>query len=85
MQPAMRECWRAYTRRRELDRVASETLLHRAVSFAGVGLLSIAYTAARRSTDLGSNLILHLQLAMNILTRPGEAAVQLLGVADGGG
>jgi aminoglycoside phosphotransferase (APT) family kinase protein len=84
MQPAMRACWQAYTRRRGLDDGSSAALLLRTASFAAVGLVASAYGAAQMSTDLDSNLILHLQLAMNMLARPGDAAVHLLGVGVAG-
>jgi hypothetical protein len=83
MQPALRACWRAYTTRLGLDDASSASLLLRAVSFAGAGLVVTAYAAAQMSTHLDSNLILHLQLAMNILARPSEAAERLLGFAAG--
>ena len=83
MQPALRACWLAYTMRLGLDDASSASLLLRAVSFAGAGLVVTAYAAAQMLTDLDTNLILHLQLAANILARPSEAAEQLLGFGAG--
>lgn len=81
MQPALRACWLAYTKRLGLDDASSASLLLRAVSFAGAGLVVTAYAAAQMLADLDTNLILHLQLAANILARPSEAAAHLLGFA----
>jgi hypothetical protein len=83
MQPALRACWRAYTTRLGLDDASSGPLLLRSVSFAGAALVATAYSAAQMSAAVDSNLILHLQLAMNVLARPGEAAERLFGLGVG--
>jgi Phosphotransferase enzyme family len=81
MQPALRAFWRAYATRRGLKDTSAASLLVRAVSFAGAGLVANAYGAARALGSLDSNLISHLQLAMNMMSRPHDAAVYLLGIA----
>ncbi|MDQ6776943.1 MAG: hypothetical protein M3071_12175, partial [Actinomycetota bacterium] len=52
----------------------------RAVQLAGARLVQTAYEAAQMMQALTSSLVLHLQLALNILERPGEAATRLLGL-----
>lgn len=81
MQPALRACWRAYTARLGLDQARANRWLLHATELAGARLLQTAYEAAQMATWLSSGLVLHLQLSLNILQRPREAAVQLLGIA----
>lgn len=74
MQPALRACWSAYA-----AKCAGETQ-ERAVRYAAARLVQTAFEAAQMSDQLTSGLVLHLQLALNMLTRPREAAVHLLGL-----
>ncbi len=80
MHPALAACWQAYRKRAGLAEPESGERLRRAVSFAAARLISTAFEAAQMSARLDSSLILHLQLAVNILERPREAAVHLLGL-----
>lgn len=80
MKPALSACWKAYRKRLGLEEKTSTEWLLRAVSFAGARLIVTAFEAAQMSTYLDSSLMLHLQLALNILDRPREAAVHLLGL-----
>ena len=80
MKPALSACWTAYVDERALGtREASEDLLH-AVEMAGARLVQTAFEAAQMMQQLTSSLVLHLQLALNILQRPEQAATQLLGL-----
>jgi aminoglycoside phosphotransferase (APT) family kinase protein len=81
MQPAMADCWSAYRRRADLDRPGGAQWLSAAVSYAGARLVQTAFEAAQVATHLDSSMVLHLQLASNILSRPREAAVHLLGIS----
>ena len=74
MQPAMRACWEAYA-----AKLGAETR-ERAVRYAAARLVQTAFEAAQMSDQLTSGLVLHLQLALNMLKRPHEAAVHLLGL-----
>lgn len=81
MQPAMANCWSAYRKRAGLDRPAGTQWLSAAVSYAGARLVQTAFEVAQVATHLDSSMVLHLQLASNILGRPREAAVHLLGIS----
>jgi hypothetical protein len=81
MQPALRAYWSAYAKGMELgDREASEWLL-RSVSYAGARLVQTGFEQMQFSTRLTGNLVCLLQLSLNIMQRPYEAAVQLLGLS----
>ena len=79
MQPAMADCWSAYRRRADLDQ-ADAQWLSAVVSFAAARLVQTAFEAAQTASHLDSGMVLHLQLASNMLSRPLEAAVHLLGI-----
>lgn len=85
MQPAIADCWSAYRKRAGIDRSRANEWLLAAVSYAGARLVQTAFEAAQIATHLDSSMALHLQLASNILGRPREAAVHLLGIAMGPG
>jgi hypothetical protein len=80
MQGAIISCWRAYARQLHADHNFEHQLLLRAVQFAGARLLQTAFEATQATEQLTGNLALHAQLSQNILDRPGEAAVHLLGI-----
>jgi aminoglycoside phosphotransferase (APT) family kinase protein len=80
MQPAVADCWSAYRKRADLNRPRGAEWLSAAVSYAGARLVQTAFEAAQVATHLDSSMVLHLQLASNILSRPMEAAVHLLGI-----
>jgi hypothetical protein len=83
MQAAMASCWAAYRKRANLDGPGGTQWLLAAVSYAGARLIQTAFEAAQVATHLDSSMVLHLQLASNILGRPREAAVHLLGLPVG--
>jgi aminoglycoside phosphotransferase (APT) family kinase protein len=85
MQPAMADCWSAYRKRAGLGQPGAARWLSAAVSYAGARLVQTAFEAAQVATQLDSSMVLHLQLASNILVRPREAAVHLLGIPMGAG
>jgi Ser/Thr protein kinase RdoA (MazF antagonist) len=80
MKPALTACWTAYVEARELCAESAADLLLRTVEFAGLRLVQTAFEAAQMMHQLTSSLVLHLQLALNVLQRPEEAAAQLLGL-----
>ena len=79
MQPAIRSFWRSYVRRMELDSRASDWLM-RAVKYSAARLLETAYTQMQSSVQVTSHALCLLQLSLNMLQRPHEASVHLLGI-----
>ncbi|MEA2139197.1 MAG: hypothetical protein QOG56_2347 [Solirubrobacteraceae bacterium] len=84
MQPAMSACWHAYAGELDLTGADVEERLERTVRYAASRLVQTAFEAAQMSDQLTSPLVLHLQLALNMLKRPREAAVHLLGLPAAG-
>ncbi len=80
MQPAMRRCWAAYTEARGGRMRDASRQLVRAVQLAAVRLVQTAFEATQGSERLTSTVALHLQMSHNMLRRPQEAAVHLLGI-----
>ena len=80
MQPALCAFWRAYAARRGLTDSAADERLVLSVRYAAARLVQTAFEAAQMSDALTSSLVLHLQLALNMLQRPHEAVVHLLGL-----
>jgi Phosphotransferase enzyme family len=83
MQPAMADCWLAYQKQADLGLPGKTGWLLAAVSYAGARLVQTAFEAAQTATHLDSSMVLHLQLALNILSRPREAAAHLMGITIG--
>jgi aminoglycoside phosphotransferase (APT) family kinase protein len=81
MKPALATCWRAYTAARGVGGDEPAALLSRSVELAGARLLQTAFEAAQLQLQVTSTLVLHLQLAHNLLERPSEAATRLMGIA----
>jgi hypothetical protein len=80
MQPAIAAYWSAYTRGMALDASSSREWLVRAVRYAALRLIQTGYEQLQGSTRLSGNVVAMLQLSLNILQRPREAAVHLLGL-----
>ncbi|MGZ6604201.1 MAG: aminoglycoside phosphotransferase family protein [Solirubrobacteraceae bacterium] len=80
MKPALAACWIAYADARGLAPGSAADELVRAVRFAGARLVQTAYEAAQMMQRLTSAIVLHLQLALNILERAEEATTMLLGI-----
>jgi aminoglycoside phosphotransferase (APT) family kinase protein len=76
IQPSLRAFWIAYlmTTREH----AEACRLRRAVRFAAVRLLQAAVEQARDTSELRAHTILTLQLAVNLLRRPTDAAERVL-------
>lgn len=83
MQPAMAACWSAYRKHARLEACKSAPWLLTAASYAAARLIQTAFEAAQSATQLDSSMVLHLQLASNILSRPREAVAHLLGLPIG--
>lgn len=80
MQPALRSFWASYTRQMDLDASIADQWLLRAVRYGAARLVQTAFEQMQRSTQLTGNIICILQLSLNMLRRPHEAAVLLLGI-----
>jgi hypothetical protein len=78
MQPAIREFWRAYVT--ASGEHAKHRPLVRAVRFAGVRLLQAAVERADRASELRARTVAVMQLGLNVLQRPADAAGRLLGL-----
>lgn len=80
MRPAIRAFWLEYAAKSGTPADQLDVLLLRSVRYAGARLLQTAYEQGQVSALLTSNIIVLLQLALNILQRPADAALQLLGI-----
>lgn len=80
MQPALRSFWASYVRQMDLDASIADQWLLRAVRYGAVRLVQTAFEQMQRSTQLTGNIICTLQLSLNMMRRPHEAAVLLLGI-----
>jgi hypothetical protein len=80
IQPAIRACWQEYARELDLPPASAIGWLLQTVRFAAARLVLTAFETAQASTQLTGPLLLHLQLAYNMLERPHESAVHLLGI-----
>jgi len=80
MHGAIRTFWTTYVTRMGLGRTETADELNRAVKFAAARLVQTAYEQARAASDLTGNLLCLLQVSLNMLQRPDEAALHLLGI-----
>jgi Ser/Thr protein kinase RdoA (MazF antagonist) len=75
MKDAIRACWSSYA---NAIGGAPPGALRRTVAYAGARLVQTAFEASQHVQQLTSPVVLHLQLAANMLRRPDAAATQLL-------
>ncbi len=80
MQPALRTFWRVYCQRMKIPSADVGDWLVRATSFAAVRLVQTAFEHLQAEAEPTASTVLLLQLCSNIVARPLEAAVQLLGL-----
>jgi len=80
MQPALRACWHAYVRRMRLGPADADRWLIRATMYTAARLLQTAFEHLQMATQLNGNIVCHVQLGLNILRQPHEAAARLLGI-----
>jgi thiamine kinase-like enzyme len=80
LQPAIRTFWQSYVQNLELnDHDLGEWLL-RATKYTAVKLMQTGFEQMQFATQLTGNIICLLQVCLNILMRPQEACVHLLGL-----
>ena len=80
VQPCARRFWRRYALSMGLETRKSEESLLRAVKYCGARLLHMAFEMTYESRSLAADVIALLQVGLNILLQPEEAAVRLLGI-----
>lgn len=80
MRPALRSFWNAYIQYRKIEPEALTNRLQRATGYAGARLVQSAFEELQTETKISNKAICLLQLGANIMARPAEAAVQLLGL-----
>lgn len=80
MQAGMRSSWHAYVGQLGLDGLTANRWLLRTVRFAAARLLQAAVEASQMTDRLTGSSVLHAQLSLNMLERPRETAVHLLGI-----
>jgi hypothetical protein len=76
----LRRFWQAYVAAAGLDAVTARAWLSRAVRYGAVRLIQTAFEQSQPAALLTANAVAFLQLSFNILQRPEEAAVHLLGI-----
>lgn len=79
-QPSIQSFWQAYIQGMQFDRNTAETCLSLAVQYGAARLLQAAYEQAQFSTEPTSTAVSLIQVSMNMLSRPREAAAYLLGI-----
>jgi hypothetical protein len=80
IQPAIRAFWHAYVRRMGFDVTTLHHRLTRAVRYCAARLIQTCYESSQTTAHLMGTTQCMLQLSLNILQRPLEATIHLLGI-----
>jgi aminoglycoside phosphotransferase (APT) family kinase protein len=80
MHPAIRQFWRCYARARAVEGPVRQEFFERAMRYAGARLLQHAFEEVQHETRMSATVVYLLQLGLNVLQRPLDAAVLLLGL-----
>jgi hypothetical protein len=80
IQPAIQAFWHAYVRRMGFDANTSHRRLTRSVRYGAARLIQTCYESSQTQTQLMGTTRCMLQLSLNVLQRPLEASVHLLGI-----
>jgi thiamine kinase-like enzyme len=80
MQPAIRSFWESYVRHMNFDCSTADQWLNRSVRYAAARLVQTAFEQMQRSSQVTGNVAYSLQLSLNMLRRPRETSVLLLGI-----
>jgi thiamine kinase-like enzyme len=83
MQPAIHSAWRAYADRMELSPATATHWLLRVVRYMAARLIQMAFEHAQTAASLTGHIAGLMQLSFNILRRPEQALVHLLGIPLG--
>jgi phosphotransferase family enzyme len=78
MRPAIQAFWRSYVATRGLDREEERPLLERSVEYAAARMIQTAYEWMHESATMTTNNLCFLQVSLNVLTNPADAARDLL-------
>lgn len=81
MQPAMSQFWLSYVWHMGLDVATAYRWLVRSVQYAAARLIQATFEEGQALAQLTSNAIYSLQLSLNMLQRPLEGAIHLLGIS----
>jgi aminoglycoside phosphotransferase (APT) family kinase protein len=81
IQPAMRCFWQAYARRMGMAGETAARFLVRSTEYAAARLLQTAFEQSQGAIQATRNTLGFVQLSFNILQRPLEAVVHLLGIS----
>ena len=81
LQPAIASFWRAYADGWGWDPATEDERLLRSVRYAGVRLVQTAFEHLQGASALTAPSVCLLQLSLNTLKRPREAATRLLGLS----
>jgi len=80
VQPALGVLWQAYVREMELGATGAGERLMRSTRYAGLKLIQSGFEQMQGVSQWTMIAICHLQLGLNMLQRPQEAAVTLLSI-----
>jgi aminoglycoside phosphotransferase (APT) family kinase protein len=84
MQPAIRAFWQSYRQAALRDAQEAYEFLLRSVKYAAVRLIQTSMEQMQPSVQLTGNVVCVMQVAFNILQRPHDAIVHLLGLPIAG-
>jgi thiamine kinase-like enzyme len=84
MHPALHAFWSSYKEQMQLDGPTEQQWQTRSVRYAAARLLQTAFEQMQVSAYLTGNVICSLQVSLNMLERPDEAAIRLLGLPPPG-
>lgn len=82
MQPAISAFWQAYVATMEFDQTTAHERLIRSTRYAGARLIQTAYERTQTMNRLTPQIYLLLQLSLNVLEQPEDAAAHLLGITS---
>ena len=77
----MASLWSSYARHSWLEGPAADQMLHKAAQFGAARLIQTAMEQMQMTAQLTGNTLVMLQLCYNILTRPEQAIVHLIGIS----
>lgn len=80
MQPAIRAFWNTYTSCLHLDSDKSDEWLIRSIRYTAARLIQTAFEWVQLATQITDQAVILLQVSQNMLIRPREASIQLLGI-----